>query len=138
MSGSEIITRRRKWNASEKSALLAEVAAAGGKVSVVARRHGMSESVLYNWRSARNAAAAAKPEPERVDFVPLGVFAGASAAGPAMLVPPKAEYSGLPHGGEASAGTIEIAWPNGARIHVDAYVNEAALSRVLRAMRRAT
>ena len=49
MSGIEIITRRRKWSASEKAALLSEVDASGGKVAVVARRHGMSESVLYNW-----------------------------------------------------------------------------------------
>jgi hypothetical protein len=33
------------------------------------------------------------------------------------------------------AGTIEIALPNGARVCVDASVNEKALSRVLRAMR---
>jgi hypothetical protein len=33
-------------------ALLAEVETEGGKVAVVARWHGISESLLYNWRSA--------------------------------------------------------------------------------------
>jgi transposase-like protein len=49
VTGSEIITRRRKWKPAERAVLLAEVEAAGGKVVVVARRHGISESLLYNW-----------------------------------------------------------------------------------------
>ena len=51
--------RRRIRTAQEKSALLAEVDAEGGKVRLVARRHNISESLLYNWRSARKAAALA-------------------------------------------------------------------------------
>ena len=52
------VERRRKWSIEEKAALLAEVEAEGGKVKLVARRHRMSESLLYNWRSAWKAAAA--------------------------------------------------------------------------------
>ena len=59
MPGQEIITRRRKWSPAQKAALLEEVGAEGGKVAVVARRHGISESLLYNWRSAWTAAASA-------------------------------------------------------------------------------
>jgi transposase len=36
------------------------------------------------------------------------------------------------------AGAIEIVLPNGARLSVDAFVNEKALSRVLRAMKGST
>jgi transposase-like protein len=57
MTETEIITRRRKWTAKEKSALLSEVEAEGGRVAMVARRHGLSESLLYNWRSVAKAAA---------------------------------------------------------------------------------
>jgi transposase-like protein len=39
VTGSEIITRRRKWKPAEKAGLLAEVEAEGGKVVVVARMH---------------------------------------------------------------------------------------------------
>jgi transposase len=39
--------RRRMWSAQEKAALLAEIDAEGGKVRLVARRHQISESVLY-------------------------------------------------------------------------------------------
>ena len=139
MSGSEIITRRRKWQPAEKAALLAEVEVEGGKVVVVARRHGISESLLYNWRSARKATvpamcAAASP----VDFVPLGIF-GPDPNGERQpqLAPPERERPQHPRAGKSDAGTIEIALPNGARVCVDALVNEKALSRVLRAMRNA-
>ena len=66
MSDIEIVgrvERRRKWTLEEKAALIAEVEAEGGKVKLVARRHRMSESLLYNWRSAWKAAAAASAGP---------------------------------------------------------------------------
>jgi hypothetical protein len=40
--------------------------------------------------------------------------------------------------GKGRAGAIEIAFPTGARVSVDAVVNEEVLSRVLRAMRGLT
>jgi len=43
MSAAEIITRRRKWSAAERAALLAEVEAEGRKVGPVARCHGISD-----------------------------------------------------------------------------------------------
>lgn len=137
MSEGEVITRRRKWSPAEKSALLDEVESEGGKVAVVARRHGISESLLYNWRSAWKAAACAVSASEPVDFVPLGVVGEANGDRRSLLAPPKPERSQPPRAGEAGAGMIEIALPNGFRICVDGLVNEKALSRVLRAMRSA-
>jgi transposase len=131
------VERRRKWTIEEKAALLAEVEAEGGKVRLVARRHRMSESLLYNWRSAWKAAAAASAGPSgSVEFVPLGVFGEAGHAAPAMLPAPELPRSR--QRGEGRAGAIEIALPNGARLSVDAFVNEKALSRVLRAMKGST
>ena len=52
-----------------------------------------------------------------------------------MLPPPEIDQSQAPQASEGAAGTIEIALPNGARVCVDASVNETALLRVLRAMR---
>jgi transposase-like protein len=57
VSGVELITRRRKWSPTQEAALLEEIEAEGGKVAAVARRHGISDSLLYNWRSAWKAAA---------------------------------------------------------------------------------
>ena len=137
MSASEIITRRRRWSAAEKAALLAEVEAAGGKVAVVARRHGMSESVLYNWRSACKAGAAVAAA-NAVEFMQLGVLGGIGREVPAIPPAPAPQRSQPAWATDGGAGAIAIALPNGARICVDAFVNETALSRVLRAMKRST
>ena len=45
-------------------------------VRLIARRHGVSESLLYNWRSARKAAAIAAGAPQDVGFVPVGPVEG--------------------------------------------------------------
>jgi transposase len=121
--------RRRIWGAQEKAALLAEIDAEGGKVRLVARRHGISESLLYNWRSARKAAAIAAGAADDVEFVPVGVLGGKPRRGPALLAAPE------PPPADGNGGSIEITLPNGARVSVDAFVNERALSRVLRAMK---
>src|SRR5216683_3426004 len=134
------VERRRKWTAEEKAALLAEVEAEGGKVAVVARRRQVSESLLYNWRSAWKTAAALARTPGPVEFVPLGVFGRANDEGPAMLAAPldapapgRSRLTGMTMA--ERVGIIEIALPNGARVRVDAFVNEKALRRVLRAVK---
>jgi transposase len=80
VDGEVVVERRRQWSPEHKAALLAEVDAEGGQVSVVARRHGVSTSLLYNWRSAWKAAAlAARATAVRpAKFVQLGVVADAS------------------------------------------------------------
>ena len=83
MAEAEIITRRRKWSAEEKAALLSEVDAEGGRVAMVARRHGLSESLLYNWRSVAQAAAD-RDGPEPIEFVPVGVIDRASEVRPVL------------------------------------------------------
>lgn len=127
--------RRRIWSAEEKAVLLAEVDAEGGKVRLVARRHGVSESLLYNWRSARKAAAVAIGASEDVEFIPVGVVEGKVPRKPVLLAPPDPEPAQQPLPADGKPGSIEIALPNGTRISVDASVNEKALSRVLRAMK---
>lgn len=139
MTNADIIgpsDRRRVWSEQERAALLAEIDAEGGKVRLVARRHRMSESLLYNWRSARKAAARALGAPENVEFLPAGVIDGSRSGSSSVSSPPCPELTAqqlLTVDGKA--GSIEIMLPNGARISVDAFVNEKALSRVLRAMK---
>ena len=138
MSDVEILARverRRKWSIAEKAALIAEVEAEGGKVKRVAQRHRISESLLYNWRAAWKAAATAAGSSAAVEFVPLGVVGEADPAAPALLPPP--EPPSPQRHSDARAGAIEIALPDGSRVCVDAFVNEQALSRVLRAMKGA-
>jgi transposase-like protein len=128
------VERRRKWSPEEKAALLAEVEAEGGRVKLVARRHRISESLLYNWRSAWKMAVSLRESPG-VEFIPIGMIdhQADDAAPPALAAPEQPAES--PAGSEARAGGIDIDLPNGARIRVDAFVNETALARVLRAMK---
>jgi len=135
MSVAEIITRRRKWTAEEKAALLAEVAAEGGRVAMVARRHGLSESLLYNWRSVAKASVPTN-EPEPMEFRPIGVIGRPNEAAPALLVAPGPSPVAGGHRDERG-GKIEIALPNGVRLRVTGSVSEKALSRVLRAVKGA-
>ncbi len=134
--------RRRVRTAQEKAALLAEVDAEGGKVRLVARRHNISESLLYNWRSARKAAAVAMGAPENVEFIPAGIIEGPASRAMSVVVPAAAERDPEPAplsaSGTDKTGGIEIRLPNGARVNVDASVNEKALARVLRAMKGLT
>jgi transposase len=137
------VERRRKWTAQEKAALLAEVEAEGGKVTIVARRHRISESVLYNWRAAWKAAAAVMQAPVAAPFIPLGVLGGSSHRDATMLAqpepgPPVPETPRPMRASDGSVGGIEIVLPSGARVSVDAFVDEKALSRVLRAMKGST
>ena len=130
--------RRRIWSAEEKAALLAEIDAEDGKVRLVARRHEISESLLYNWRSARKAAAVAMGAPENAEFIPVGVIEGPATRVPTMLALPTPEPTPQARSAGGKTGSIEIALPDGARVSVDAFVDEKALSRMLRAIRGLT
>ena len=49
----EVITsvqRRRRWSVAEKIRLVEETLQPGMSVSFVARKHGISPSLLFNWR----------------------------------------------------------------------------------------
>jgi len=122
------IERRRKWTVEEKAALLSEVEAEGGRVKLVARRHRISESLLYNWRSAWKMAALMRPQ--AAEFVPLGVLSEAGDGMPAQAAPTAPRP-------EERIGGIEIILRNGIRLRVDGLVNETALLRVLRALKAA-
>ena len=122
------IERRRKWTVEEKAALLAEVEAEGGRVQLVARRHGISESLLYNWRSAWKMATSMRPQ--AAEFVPLGVLSEAGDGMPAQAAPTAPRP-------EERIGGIEIILRSGTRLRVDGLVNETALLRVLRALKAA-
>jgi transposase len=71
----------------------------------------------------------------RCQFVPIGVVAGKAPHRPVLLASPEQVPTPVSLPTAATGGSIEITLPNGARVSVDAFVNEKALSRVLRAMK---
>ncbi len=151
MGRMEIIThteRRRRHSEATKAAILADADAPGSTVRGAAKRHGVAESLIYHWWTARRKAASIASEP--MQFIAYGAVTDAndmSAPDPSSVVrapAPKPAQSGSiisdalvrPHPG-LRPGAIDIGLTSGVRLSVDAYVNEKALSRVLRALREA-
>ena len=164
MARMEIITRterRRRYSEVEKAALMAETDVPGRTVAEVARRHGMAESLLYNWRACRRARSSLASEPLQFFFygevadavtVPPAIPAVAPPRVPAIAPPPTVRPAPAlrareepmavddlvrPHPG-ARPGAIAIDLTTGVRLVVDSYVNEKALARVLRSLREAS
>jgi transposase len=104
--GGRVIKCRRKWRPTQKAALLDEAESNGGKVLVVAQRHGISESLLYNYRSAWKAAASAVSV-AAVDFVPLGMVGNAGGERRPLLAPPEPERSKAPQAGTGGACVLD-------------------------------
>ena len=44
------VERRRRWSREDKARIIEETLAPGAKVSEVARRHGISASLVFTWR----------------------------------------------------------------------------------------
>ncbi|MGH8414714.1 MAG: IS66-like element accessory protein TnpA [Gammaproteobacteria bacterium] len=115
----EVITRgerRRRWSAEEKQAIVAESLEPNASVAGIARKHGIGTGQLYGWRrqflTNRPGTAAGFA---RVELM----------SEPPRLAGPIAPTSGL----------MEILLPGGARVRVDALVDEQALRRVLAVLR---
>jgi transposase len=117
--------RRRRWSTADKAAIVAESFVVGAKVSDVARRHGVSATMLSTWRGqalGQGDATGSEPMPAAPAFVPVRVVAAVDRQTDAPAdVPP-------------SAGAIEIVLGD-ASIRVAKGVDGATLSRVLAAVR---
>ena len=131
--------RRRRWTADQKREIAAESLQPGVSPVMVARRHGISSGLLYTWRQrllcgALGAVADTKPRFVRVDVVaaPPQLEEAATPAAP-QLAPPATPLVSPAAGPD---GRIEIMLSGGAKVRVDAQVNEVALRRVLAALAR--
>ena len=111
------VSRRRRYSAETKKAILAEASAPGATVSEVALRHNITRSLIHNWRRQEAASLLGAT----VRFTPATV---ATEMPRAIEAPPK------------TGGRIEIGLPGGGRVRVEGGVDEESLKRVLRALRR--
>jgi transposase len=150
---------RRLWSFEERHQIVAEALVPGASVAEVARRHGLNANLIFKWLKRardgwpdRRRALPALIKP--MTFIPVEVISKAvdnKAAAPARAlalehgVPPRPQNpSAKPTkltvreaSGSARRGAIEISLPGGARVSVDADVDEAALRLVLSAMKEA-
>jgi transposase-like protein len=72
--------RRRVWSTEEKRRIVAESAAPGASVSVVARRHDINANMLFTWRRALGARLGVGSDPAA--FVPAVMTAEEPASSP--------------------------------------------------------
>jgi transposase len=113
------VSRRRRYSAEAKKAILAEASAAGATVSEVAQRHNITRSLIHNWRRQEAASLLGAT----VRFTPVTV---ATEMPRSIEAPSKIE----------TGSRIEIELPSGARVRLEGPVDEEGLKRVLRALRR--
>ena len=101
---------RRLWPEVLKRQIVAETRMAGASVSVVARRHGVCENLVFTWRRR---------------------FETGSANGDGRLVPVAVEPVPTTPLSSSPGGTIEIELVSGARVRISGAVDGAALCQVL-------
>jgi transposase len=120
------VERRRRWSREDKARIIDETLAPGAKVSEVARRHGISASLVFTWRRQ-----------SRANHVPASV-ASRFAAVRISEAPPETAVSTSepPRAAGGRSGVIEISLGGGRRVRVDASVDAAALARVLDVLER--
>ena len=119
--------RRRRWGLEEKAGIVAEAMVPGAKVSEIARRHGLSRSLLYTWRRERGQVG---PTSELPGLVPVVMTDASDEATPPVPARDR------PHAAKPGA-IIEIMLPSGIRVTVRGRVEERALRAVLGALRSA-
>jgi transposase len=126
LSGRE---RRRRWSVTDKLRIVAETQEPGARISGVAARHGVCESLVFTWRrQVREGVLVAQ---EMAAFMPVRTFEALEPATAAVAHPPS---QALPSP-RPSSGLIEIELGNGRQVRVGSDVNLAALRRVLMALR---
>jgi transposase len=121
------VERRRRWSREDKARIIEETLAPGAKVSEVARRHGISASLVFTWRRqsrAHHVPPAVVPRFAAVRLAEASTEAAASTT------------REQPRGAGGRSGLIEISLGGGRRVRVDASVDAAALARVLDVLER--
>lgn len=125
------IGRRRRWTEDEKLRIVLESLAGPRLVSVTARRHRISRSLLLIWRRAFLADQGHAGSMR--GFVPVVVVPEpTSATLPAPAPMPKPG----PRSATLREGRVEIVLARGRRVVVDADVDPHALARVLEVVDR--
>jgi transposase len=134
----EIITgveRRRRWRIEDKLRIVAEASVPGANVAAIARRHDVSRGLVWTWRrQVRRGELGAND----AAFMPMRVLGELPAPGGVDQVlgtehPPIDRP--LAETGLSDAGRIEITLMDGASVRVIGEVSEAALRRVMAALR---
>ena len=128
--------RRRRWSAEEKAGIVAEATVPDARVADIARRHGVSRSLIYTWRrEARQGLTGDGVGPALPELVPVVVSSASSE--PASPEAARETRRLRTNGTVKSDGVIEIVLPGEIRMTVRGRVEERTLRAVLGALRSA-
>ncbi len=116
--------RRRSHDAGFRARVLAAASAPGARVEEVAGRYRICTSLIYRWRRAASGPPLSAPS---VKLVPVRVAESRKIEPSAVAVRPEPQAK--------RPGQIEVELENGIRIRVDAEISQAALRRVVTALR---
>ena len=108
--------RRRRWSEEEKLRIVEESYSAPRQASATARRHGISNPLLFAWRKAHREGR-------------LGEGDGVCGFVPATIVPEPPKK-----GSEPAGGRMEVVSVNGRRVIVEPDVDVKALLRIMRGL----
>ena len=109
-----VVSTRRSWAAWEKRAIVDEAQRTTGSISAVARRHGITPSLLFRWRRELLQQERSVERPPAPAFVPLAL--------PSPAEPP--------HSPPANGGVVEVEWAGG-RVRIVGPVDLATVVAVL-------
>mgnify|MGYP003365736587 CR=1 FL=1 len=126
------VERRRRWSEAEKLRIVAEAEAPGAVFAQVARRHDVSRGQLWTWRRLVRSGELGGTEIGRSGFIPVCLTPAVTPTLPVTLdgIAPKADANTtlLPQ-------MVEIVFPDGVCLRIDAAISPAALRRVLGVLR---
>jgi transposase len=109
-----VVSTRRSWAAWEKRAIVDEAQQATSSISAVARRHGITPSLLFRWRRELLQQDHTVERPPAPAFVPL-------------VLPAPADTPHLP---PASGGVVEVEWAGG-RVRIAGPIDRDTVVAVL-------
>jgi transposase len=121
------VERRRRWRREDKLRIVQESLAPNVVVTEVARRHELSTGLLYTWRKQALAGLLG-------GFMPVRIVADAEAGALSAIEEANGKAGEKMKPAVGSPGLIEVVWPNGIVVRVDADVDARALRSVLAAL----
>jgi len=115
------VERRRRWRDEDKLGIVLSVGIDGASVTQVARRHDVTRQQIYRWRHELKKKGLWPPTQGAV-FLPIDFQVADIVTSPPELAPPSA---------------VELCLGNGRCLRFDTAVDEAALTKLIRAVEAA-
>jgi len=123
-----VVARRRRWTLEQKLALVEDVSRPGASVAAIADRHGMSRSLLFDWR--RQMLEGTMPGVVRADAAPALVSVRVMDAPPKQVPCPPSPSRGSAVRPGKPVPMIEVVLPNGRVLRVSEAIRPEVLARL--------